>query len=128
MDLLCGENDDGFSQSDISERPMPSFINFKQGHRPNKAQLFEADLEAVDENDMDLSQDVKTQDAFEPMRCASQSFSGHDDSVLQQSKVKLSMATPQLKESKRPLVNVRVAPLTDKIKENVRLPPHVTRP
>ena len=29
MDLLCGENDDGFSQSDISERPMPSFINFK---------------------------------------------------------------------------------------------------
>ena len=107
---------------------MPSFINFKQGHRPNKAQLFEADLEAVDENDMDMSQDVKTQDAFEPMRCASQSFSVVDDSVLQQSKVKLNMATPQLKESKRPLVNVRVAPLTDKIKENVRLPPHVTRP
>lgn len=94
MDLLCGENDDGFSQSDISERPMPSFINFKQGHRQDKAQLFEADLEAVDDNDMDLSQDVKTQDAFEPMRSASHSFHVTDDSVLQQSKVKLSMATP----------------------------------
>ena len=29
MDLLCGDNDDGFSQSDISDRPMPSFISFK---------------------------------------------------------------------------------------------------
>ena len=95
MDLLCGENDDGFSQSDISDRPMPSFINFKQGHRPDKTTLFEADLEPVDENEMDLdqSQNVNTQDACEPMRCQSQSF-GTDDSVIQSSKVKLSMATP----------------------------------
>ena len=95
MDLLCGENDDGFSQSDISDRPMPSFINFKQGHRPDKTTLFEADLEPVDENEMDLdqSQNVNTQDACEPMRCHSQSF-GTDDSVIQSSKDKLSMATP----------------------------------
>lgn len=86
MDLLCGDNDDGLSQSDISERPMPSFINFKQGHRPDKAQLFEADLDAVEDNDMDLSHDEKTKDAFEPMRFASHSFSAMDDSVLQLSK------------------------------------------
>ena len=53
MDLLCGDNDDGFSQSDISDRPMPSFISFKQGHRQDKATLFEADLEAVEELEAD---------------------------------------------------------------------------
>ena len=59
------------------------------------------------------------------MRCQSQCFAELEADVLQGSNTMPNKITPQMSELKRPMVNVRVHPITDKFKENnLRLPSH----